>query len=223
MNKNPKLQYLLDMNEIRRCNICNQDKEISQFHKWKHGPDGLKRECKECRKNETKAYYLKNSESIKLKSSDYRKNNPEKVKEVKKRIYERNKESILLTNKKYRTKNRKIITSKNLERRKTDPIHKLKYLMNTRLLVFLKSKNITKKNKTFNIVGCTPNELKTHLESKFVDGMSWDNQGKWHIDHKIPLSSAKNEEEIYKLCHYSNLQPLWAIDNIKKGNKNPPQ
>jgi hypothetical protein len=84
---------------------------------------------------------------------------------------------------------------------------------------FLKSKNITKTNKTFDIVGCTPEFLKEHLEQQFTEGMSWDNQGKWHIDHIIPLSSAKTEEEIYKLCHYTNLQPLWAEDNLNKGCK----
>ena len=54
---------------------------------------------------------------------------------------------------------------------------------------------------------------------KFTTGMSWENRNEWHIDHKIPLSSAKTEEEIYELCHYTNLQPLWAFDNLSKGNK----
>ena len=61
----------------------------------------------------------------------------------------------------------------------------------------------------------------THLESKFTDGMSWDNHTThgWHIDHIIPLSSAKTLEEVEKLCHFSNLQPLWAIDNLLKGGR----
>jgi hypothetical protein len=71
------------------------------------------------------------------------------------------------------------------------------------------------------LVGCRLEVLIEHLESKFLYGMSWENYGKdgWHIDHKIPLSSAKTDREIYELCHYTNLQPLWAKDNLKKSNK----
>jgi hypothetical protein len=72
---------------------------------------------------------------------------------------------------------------------------------------------------TEKILGCSFNELKFHLESKFVDGMNWENRGKWHIDHIIPLSSANTKEELIGLSHYSNLQPLWAEDNMKKGDK----
>jgi len=63
--------------------------------------------------------------------------------------------------------------------------------------------------------------LKKYLEDKFSEGMTWDNKGfyGWHIDHIIPLSSAKNEEDIIRLSHYTNLQPLWGKDNMKKGNK----
>jgi hypothetical protein len=83
----------------------------------------------------------------------------------------------------------------------------------------LNVKNIRKNNTTFYIIGCLPNQLKEHLEKQFNGNMSWDNYGKWHIDHIIPLSSAKNEDEVYKLCNYTNLQPLWAEDNLKKSNK----
>jgi hypothetical protein len=78
-----------------------------------------------------------------------------------------------------------------------------------------------KDRKTFDIIGCTTQFLKEHLENQFVGDMNWNNHGLfgWHIDHIIPLSSAKTEEELYKLCHYSNLQPLWAEDNLKKSNK----
>ena len=71
------------------------------------------------------------------------------------------------------------------------------------------------------MVGCSPQSLREHIESKFAGGMSWDNYGVngWHLDHIIPLASAKNKEEIIKLNHYTNLQPLWAIENLKKGSQ----
>jgi hypothetical protein len=89
----------------------------------------------------------------------------------------------------------------------------------SRLYKYLKKLTLTKRNKTFDIVGITPQELKEHLEKQFISGMTWENRNEWHIDHIIPLSSAKTEEELYKLCHYTNLQPLWAEDNLKKSNK----
>ena len=105
-------------------------------------------------------------------------------------------------------------------RRNNDPLYKLKHNLRTRIKRFFNSKNITKQNKTFDIVGCTPEFLKEHIENQFTEGMSWELMGQHiHIDHIIPLSSANTEEEVYKLCHYTNLQPLWAKDNMKKSNK----
>jgi hypothetical protein len=78
----------------------------------------------------------------------------------------------------------------------------------------------SKKGSAVRDLGCTIEELKQHLESQFGPGMSWENYGKWHIDHIIPLSSfdLSKRDELLKACHYTNLQPLWAKDNIKKSN-----
>ena len=93
-------------------------------------------------------------------------------------------------------------------------------------LIKLVFNSIVKKNKKVEILGCTPEFLKEYLEKQFTEGMTWENHGLygWHIDHIIPLSSATTKEEVIKLNHYSNLQPLWAIDNLKKGGiiKPPP-
>lgn len=105
------------------------------------------------------------------------------------------------------------------DKRKSDPFYKAKENIRRRLLKALESKNWRKTTKFAQYIGCDKYTLIIHFESKFTEGMTWDNQGKWHIDHIIPLSSATSEEELYKLCHYTNLQPLWAIDNIKKSNK----
>lgn len=70
------------------------------------------------------------------------------------------------------------------------------------------------------LLGCSGKELKQHLESKFQPGMTWNNYGSdWHIDHIYPLSKARKEGTIEKACHYSNLQPLWAVDNLSKKDK----
>jgi len=76
-----------------------------------------------------------------------------------------------------------------------------------------------KGTKTEKMLGIDFNSLKQYLENQFTKGMSWDNYGKWHIDHIIPLSSANTEEELKLLCHYKNLQPLWSFDNISKNGK----
>jgi hypothetical protein len=106
-------------------------------------------------------------------------------------------------------------------RRKTDILFKLSQDARSRLLIFLRKKNFKKTSSTFKLIGCTPKFLKEHIEKQFKPGMTWDNHSSdgWHIDHIIPLDSAKNEEDIKRLCHYTNLQPLWAQQNLKKGNK----
>lgn len=76
---------------------------------------------------------------------------------------------------------------------------------------------------TIESLGCSPDELKKHLEAQFTDGMNWDNYGLkgWHMDHIVPMDSfnLKDKQEYLKACHYTNLQPLWAEDNLSKGNR----
>jgi hypothetical protein len=80
-----------------------------------------------------------------------------------------------------------------------------------------KRSGYTKKSKTYNILGNDWGTVKEHFELLFQPGMSWNNYGDWEIDHIIPLSKAKNEDDVIKLCNYTNLQPLWKLDNRLKG------
>lgn len=100
---------------------------------------------------------------------------------------------------------------------KTDPLFKLKSSIRTRIYKYFKKLGGKKRQGTESILGCNFLTLKAHLESKFLPGMGWDNMGMWHIDHKQPLATAETETDVVKLNHYTNLQPLWAADNIKKG------
>jgi hypothetical protein len=153
------------------------------------------------------------------KKQEWRKNNPEKYKQQVSTYWNKVKDVQTVKKKIWIENNRKKYNSYWTERKKNDPEFRLKMNMRTRLSGFLKKKDITKKNKTFDIVGCKPEFLREYLEKRFSEGMSWSNYGQWHIDHIIPLSSAQTEDEIYKLCHYTNLQPLWSEENLKKRNK----
>jgi len=94
-------------------------------------------------------------------------------------------------------------------------------LLRSRVQKALKNYNVKKEKHTLEYLGCTLGELRTHLENKFQEGMNWENQGEWHIDHIRPCASfdLSEEENINKCFHYTNLQPLWAIDNLMKGCK----
>lgn len=122
------------------------------------------------------------------------------------------------TRKKYSAnKERKAVrNSQERQKRQTNPIFNTKCRVRTRLNNAFKGRGFTK-GKSEDLIGCSYQELKYYIEAKFQAGMSWYNLGEWHIDHIIPLASAKNKTELEALCHYTNLQPLWAADNIKKG------
>jgi hypothetical protein len=177
--------------EKKICGKCEEEKELCEFNKRKNrkGEIILRGYCKSCH---TKS------------SIFYAKKNPEKQKNN--RI------------KWYRNNSKKLI-SKLKEKRNTDILYKLRIGIRTRVKQALKFN--FKKGKIIKLLGIDINGLKTYLESKFTEGMSWENYGLlgWHIDHIIPLSSAKTQEEFDLLCHYTNLQPLWAEDNLKKSNK----
>lgn len=168
-----------------------------------------------------KAWQEANKETSKIKRKIYLKNNKEKVKAYKKEYNQRNKEKNKITSRNYRIKNKDTIRKKENEKRKNDPLFKL--IKNSRdiILKYFKYNGFKKKSKTTEILGCSFEELKSYIESKFEPWMNWENRGLyngqlnygWDVDHIIPLSSAKSEEELIKLCHYINLQPLCSYTN----------
>ena len=109
------------------------------------------------------------------------------------------------------------------KRYKEDLLYRLKKCLRARTNRALKAKKWLKNNTLHEYLGCDLQFLKQHIQSKFTEGMTWENYGfgenKWNIDHIIPLTSVDTPEEMYKLCHFSNLQPLWHIDNQLKSNK----
>lgn len=119
----------------------------------------------------------------------------------------------------WQKRNKDYLNAKHKEKRDNDPVfataHRVRRLTN-----FAFERKGYKKNGTSEqLLGCTWDQLKTHIESKFLPGMSWVNRHEWHVDHIVPLASAKSVEEIEGLCKWHNLQPLWRLDNLKKGSK----
>lgn len=201
---------------VKKCTKCNKDN--CGFYRDRSKKDGLKTMCKECCKKTLNKWYAKNPDKIKKYHETQYAKDKEKIKEQSKQYYENNKEKISLKNKKWRTKNKEKINAKARHRRKHDVLFGLKSSVRRRINHFLKG---DKSKSSEEIIGCSYKEYKSHLEQQFTDGMTWDNYGLkgWHVDHIIPLSSAKTEDELIKLFHYTNTQPLWSDENLKKSNK----
>jgi hypothetical protein len=167
-------------------------------------------------KNEkAKKYYQNHKEDKQI----YQKNNKKKIKIKKHEYYENNKEKIKLKVNEYNQNHKKERNEYINNKLKTDINFKLAHNLRNRLYIALCGD--FKSGSAIKDLGCTIPELKTYLESKFQEGMTWKNwkHNGWHIDHIIPLDSfdLSNREEFLKACHYTNLQPLWAEENWTKG------
>lgn len=206
---------------MKVCSKCNIEQTLDNFVKNIKQKDGLHYSCKQCRKEYNikaskeiaiykQQYIEKNREQIKAKRKIYNKNNKAIIDEFAKVYYKLNKDKVI-----------KRITNYRKNRIKIDPIYKMSCNLRTRISDFVKERSYIKNTTTEKLLGITYEELKIWLENQFTKEMNWDNYGRrgWHIDHKVPLVSAKTEEELWRLCHYTNLQPLWWIDNLKKSGK----
>jgi len=183
------------------CTKCDKLLHINNFPVYKGKTKSI---CRSCLNLSSKLWKYNNKQRIKQYNTEYRADHSLEIREQRKE---------------YRKNNRDIINKYERYKTQTDINFKLSKRIRNRLNDIIRQRFTYKKSKLNEYLGCSLDFLKTYIESKFLLGMSWDNYGKWHIDHIIPLSSATSEEELYKLNHYTNLQPLWAIDNIRKSNK----
>lgn len=102
-------------------------------------------------------------------------------------------------------------------RKEKDPVFALSQRVRVLLYARLRRGGFTKRSRTHEILGCDYETLAAHMEARFQPSMTWENRGEWHIDRIVPLASAKTEDDVIRLNHYTNLQPLWAADNLAKG------
>ena len=164
---------------------------------------------------------------VSLKKYDSKPEVKERKKENHKKWLSENKDKWNEYIKEYREKNidkiRKIKRDYERTRKANDPLYKLVANFRTAIYTVLKENNMDKYGHYFEILQYSPEELSTHLENQFTEGMTWENYGEWHVDHKLPITSFNFQEigdnEFMKCWGLDNLQPMWADENIRKSNK----
>lgn len=193
--------------ETKVCTKCNTEKDVTEFYSGrrrcklcynKHRKKSTPEQREEYNRRRKEKYYENHEEELE-KSKLWKKRNPEKVVE-------------------YR---RGYMSGYEKKRMENDPLYNVSRTVRNLIKCSIYHKGFTKNSRTFEILGCSYEDFKLHIESHWEDWMNWDNYGLyngkencgWEYDHIIPVSSAKCEEDIYKLNHYSNIQPLCSYVN----------
>jgi hypothetical protein len=196
------------------CTKCNKFKSFDLFHKSSKTKDGLKYQCKDCKKKEHRDHYLNNKNDYFKNNKQWKKRNPSKIKKYSRKSNLKRKEYF----KNYRIKNRNKRTLYHRYLQKTNLNYKIGQRLRHRLGSAIKSQKTIKSNKTMNLLGCDMVHFKSYIEKQFKNGMTWDNYGEWHLDHIKACSTFDlSKEDQQKQCfHYTNMQPLWASENFHK-------
>lgn len=182
---------------MKKCSVCHEEKARTEFHLRAASPDGYRPRCKVCSKKQNADYYQANRTKIISQAVAYYDANRAKVNAVR--------------------------NVRQKRKMAADPVFKLSRIMRSRLAHVLKGR--VKEGRCFEYLGCTFEQLRAYLEAKFLPGMTWENHGKvWHVDHEKPLVSlhVDREASLRQLCHYTNLRPLWAGENMAMGGKLSP-
>lgn len=216
--------------ETKYCSICKVDKKIEDFSKAGRGK--YRPCCKVCykerygerEKEASRRSYQNNKQQRDKVNKQWRVNNPEQIKQINKKSYTVNRDSILQNQKQRRQDNPEYYANYAKNREQNDLNFKLTRRLRSRIYSLMKG---SKSQTTLQLLGCSANEFRLYLESKFECWMNWDNYGAykenyrtWHIDHIKPCASFDlTQQDQQKQCfHYTNLQPLLAVDNLIKGD-----
>ena len=224
----------------KRCSKCNETKPVSAFHKNRGNLDGLCCRCKLCARAARIVSYAKNREACLRRGREYHKKHRDRAvtywqthreayREYGREYYSRHKRKRLAEGQAYREANREEIRQKSHsaasrqyyrerhQKQKCNPQYRLARALRSRLYAAIKSQ--AKCGSAVYDLGCSVPDLVAHLSQQFLPGMTWANHGKWHVDHIQPLAlfDLAEPKQLKQACHFTNLQPLWAVDNIRKG------
>ena len=230
---------------MKTCSKCGVSKEETEFYRRAALSDKRHSDCKNCQSEHKKKTYEKNRktvtervrkyqrdnrEAVARRGKRYREENPELLAARNKKYYEENRESVLKCGKKYYEENRKAVAEGQREymkkRRAADPVFRMVRNLRYRTYHALKRQSASKTSGAFDLVGMSGAEHMEYLAARFTEGMTRENYGLWHVDHIRPLSSfdLTDPEQQKQAFHFSNTQPLWGPDNLKKSDKwDPPR
>jgi len=197
-------------NRTKVCKKCRVCKPVTEYYVGGKNKTVLFSNCKACHN----AY-------CRLWAKDH----PDEVKRIEHRFGMKNREKISAKNKRYSKTHPEYTRERNrrycAERMPRDPNFRIASNLRKRLLMAVRSDQ--KAGSAVRDLGCTIEQFRRYIESLWLPGMTWETYGRngWHFDHIVPLSSfdLTDPEQFKKACHYTNLQPLWAADNIRKSNK----
>ncbi len=170
------------------------------------------------------------AERIRLKSKQWREENPGRTRDANREYHKNNRDKLRDMNRLWREKNRVTLSIKKREagrERRKDPLFRLVANLRCRVRNAIREQRSEKAAKTMQLVGCSVPALRAHLESQFLPGMTWDNNSTdgWHVDHIIPCRAFDlTDPDHQRMCfHYTNLRPIWALDNLSKGDRITPE
>lgn len=196
--------------KVKQCSVCKTTKLFSEFTKGTC-KDGYSSWCRKCKAHHRQNHYKANKEQYLKNNKEYRQNNIDKIRKWHREEYRKNKKNYIVRAKEY---------SRN--KSSSDIQFKLAKILRTRTYQALKGN--FKAGSAVKDLGCSIQELKEYIEKQFKKDMDWNNWGNkkgfWSIDHIKPLSSfdLSNRQQFLNASNFTNLQPLWHVDNIRKSN-----
>lgn len=197
-------------NGVKLCSKCGEEKTINSFSKSSKEKSGLKSACKLCLYTQSKEYEKRTGYR-----ADYRKKTKEIQNEYNRKYYYENKDVLNKRSSEYNRKFSKKRSLRHKKRLEEDNTYRISTKIRSLISQIFKNRDLKKNNKTLKILGCSFEEFKIHIENQFLPWMNWGNSGInigeydmfWQLDHIIPMCSAKTEEDVYLLNHWSNFQP----------------